>query len=94
MKYKTKSAIIGRKKKLNENSLVRPIFISLFNKNNPQHSKEAPTKILEFNVKEVKIKNLNLSYLPHGNDLIINNLSNISVSKNKKIILLTGKQSR
>ena len=72
----------------------RPISISLFNKNNPQSIEEGPNQVLDFDsIDKVIIKGLNLGYLPLGNDIIINNLSQISIEQNRKEIVITGKQS-
>lgn len=92
-KYKTKSILIGRKKKYEDNFDVRPCFVSLFNENNPHKSGEAPFEILDFEkVHKVSIENLKVHYLLPGNDLVVNDLEYIEVKKDGTDLLLTGRQ--
>jgi hypothetical protein len=80
MRYKTKSIIIGRKKRERETDDDYPCFISLFSVNNPHVSGKVPDKILEFrHTDRVEITGLDILYLPGGNDLVINNLSEVEV---------------
>ncbi len=95
MKYKAKSALIGRKKSDDINFNVRPCFVSLFEENNPHLNIEGPSKILEFEkVHKVVIKNLNISYLLPGNDLVINDLKEIEVEQQGEHIHISGKHSQ
>ena len=93
-KYNAKSIVIGRKHKDSKNDdCLRPCFISLFNVNDPQRKNKAPDKILDFeNIEKVVIKNLDVSYLLHGNDIVINNLEFITVKESGSDIEISGKQ--
>ncbi len=93
MKYKVKSIIIGRMKKESEESDTRPCFVSLFDVNDPHKSGKVPMKILEFKPHRVIMKGLIVKYLPTGNDLVINDLSEIDIEVEKDSVIITGKQS-
>jgi hypothetical protein len=93
MIHKAKSIIIGRMKRkgLSEDY---PCFISIFmNGNDPHKCGDVPAKTLDFDeVHKVIITNLDVNYLPMGNDLVINDLEEINVEVKGPHIYLTGKQ--
>jgi hypothetical protein len=93
-KFNTKSAIIGRKKRENKSDLDYPLFIHMFDENNPHTSGSVPKEMIEFShTSEVKIKNLEIKYLLAGNDILINNLKEIIITEKKPgYILITGTQ--
>lgn len=89
--FKAKSVILGRKK--GDKPDVRPCFISLFNANNPHKTGEVPFHVLDFDeVHKIVIKQLDVSYLLPGNDIVINNLESVSVKVEGPHILVSGKQ--
>lgn len=93
-KYKVKSVVISRKPShTDEDSWYA--FIGLFNENNPHLKGKAPFEVVEVpNVEKVRIRDLrNISYYLLGSDLVINNLENIEIRKEGKVLTLTGKQS-
>jgi len=93
MEYKTKSAIIGRKKRESEEDDAYPCFISLFDIHNPHTSGEVPMQILDFPlVHKVIIKGLDINYLLEGNDIVINNLESIEVKVEDGHIFIKGNQ--
>tara|TARA_Y100000310_G_C20401297_1_gene677514 strand:+ start:17 stop:307 length:291 start_codon:yes stop_codon:yes gene_type:complete len=94
MKFKTKSVLIARKKRENpEDFNHRPCMVSLFDVNEPHLCVEGPKKILEFNQKhKVKIEGLHVDYLLPGNDIIINNLSEIEVLEEGNLVTIKGNQ--
>ncbi len=96
MEYKTKSAIIGRKKRLNQEDTKHPCFISLFSMNDPHKSGKVPDKIVEFDlIDRMDVKGLDISYLLSGNDLVINNLESLKVEQDDNFRLyITGKQKK
>jgi hypothetical protein len=69
-------------------------FIGLFDENNPHLKAKVPFKVLDIaNVEKVRIRDLrNISYYLMGNDIIINNLTEVSIKKEGNVITLTGKQ--
>lgn len=96
-KLKTKSVILGRRKRdiirKNEDDLMRPCFIDLFDTNNPHLSDKAPKKIFEFDKKhKIIINGLNINYLLLGNDIVINDLKEIEIKEEGEHIYITGKQ--
>jgi hypothetical protein len=94
MKYDTKSAIIGRKKRENKEDIDYPCFISLFSVNDPHTSGEVPDKILDFSrIHKVVITGLDVNYLLGGNDLVINDLTELDVEHESGHIYIKGKQN-
>jgi len=94
MKYKTKSVLIGRKKRENpEDYNHRPCFISLFDENEPHLNMAGPRQVLEFSRKhKMVIVGLDLNYLLPGNDIVINNLEEIYVEEDGEFVRVTGIQ--
>tara|TARA_Y100000294_G_C8456776_1_gene296913 strand:- start:273 stop:605 length:333 start_codon:yes stop_codon:yes gene_type:complete len=90
-KYKTKSLILGRKKRQGEHY---PCFVNLFSQNDPHISNEVPDQFLDFEkISKVDIKDLNVIYLPAGNDIVINSLKEVSIVHKNGTLKITGKQS-
>ena len=91
--YKTKSITVSRKPGVDRDGLWSA-FIGLFNENNPHLKAKVPIKVIEIKeVEKIRIRDLrNISYYLMGNDLIINNLSEINIENKNKIVTLTGKQ--
>ena len=91
--FKAKSVTISRKPGKDEDSL-KSAFIGLFNENNPHLSAKEPFEVLEIKeVEKVRIKKLeNISYYLMGNDLVINDLLEVSFVKEGNILTITGKQ--
>ena len=95
MKYKTKSALIARKKHYEDDFSHRPCFISLFDENNPHLSVEGPKKIIDYSkVHKVIIQGLDVNYLLPGNDIVINDLEEIEVEEQGEHIYVKGKQNK
>ncbi len=91
--YKIKSVTISRKPGEDREGFWSA-FIGLFDENNPHLKAKAPKKVLEFkNVEKVRIRDLrNISYYLMGNDIVINNLTELQIDLQENIITLTGKQ--
>ncbi|MFO7710971.1 MAG: hypothetical protein R6V53_04355 [Candidatus Woesearchaeota archaeon] len=93
MNYKTKSIIIGRKKRENETDEAYPCFVHLFDHNNPHTSGEVPKKMLDFpHTHKVIIKGLDLKYLLEGNDLVVNDLKEVDIEVLEGHVNITGVQ--
>ncbi len=93
--YEAKSVIISRKPgKDKDDGGLWTAFIGLFDENNPHLKAKAPIKVIDIpEVEKVRIKELrNISYYLMGNDIVINNLEELIISKKDQIITLTGKQ--
>jgi hypothetical protein len=91
--FNAKSVVISRKPRLKPDGF-KSAFIGLFNENNPHLKGRAPFKVLEISeIEKVRIKDLrNVSYYLMGNDIVINNLTEVTVNQEGNIITLTGKQ--
>ncbi len=96
MKIKTKSVIIGKSKKDSDyDGMNRPVFISLFDINDPHKTKEVPKKRFDFKegIHKIILKNLEVDYLLAGHDILINNLVEIDFRDDKEgHLIITGKQ--
>ena len=97
MKIKTTSAIIGKLKKSdNYDGMDRPVFLSLFDINDPHKTDKAPEKRYDFKngVHKIILKDLEVDYLLAGHDILINNLEELTFTKDKEGHLhITGKQN-
>jgi hypothetical protein len=96
MKYNVKSIIIGRKKR-EDGEEFSPCFIALFSVNKPHKGGKVPDKIVDFKeVRKVVIKNLDIEYQLEGSDIVIQNLSDLSIDKTSEgssnIVTIKGKQ--
>ena len=79
-KYKAKCAMLSRKPRAKDNDDFKTAVIALFNKNNPHKTGETPIKVLEFpNIEKVRLRDLNVSFYLEGNDIVINDLKEISL---------------
>jgi len=86
--------LIGRKKNLSEEDYnVRPCFVSLFDHNNPHLSEKGPMDVLEFSkVHKVILNGLKVNYLLPGNDIVVNNLKNITIEQDGQHLIVSGEQ--
>jgi len=88
-KFPTKSLMMGRLPRNGEE--LKPVSIKLFNINNPQNTEEFPVEELVCkNILYVKIHKLNVTYYPEGNDIIINDLEELRVTKKGEVLILRG----
>jgi len=91
MEYKTKSIIIGRKKRSEE---TYPCFVHLFDINDPHKTGEVPVKMLDFTkVHKVILKGLDVNYLLEGNDLVVNDLVSVEITEDGSHVYISGKQN-
>jgi len=94
MNYKTKSAIIGRKGKRDENG-NSPVFVNLFDINDPHKTAEVPKEMVDFKkIHKLVIDKLTISYLIEGSDILINDLEEIDIDeKEPGHLYISGKQN-
>ncbi len=96
MKIKTTSAIIGKSKKSADyDGMDRPVFISLFDINDPHKTNKVPKKRFDFKsgIHKIILKDLEIGYLLAGHDILINNLEEVDFKKDKEgHLIITGKQ--
>jgi hypothetical protein len=94
MRYKTKSALIGRAGKRDDFG-NGPVFIHLFSKNDPHKSDVVPDKFIDYKaIHKIIFKGLNLSYLLAGSDILVNDLEYIEVeedTESKGNLIISGK---
>ncbi|MFH2021276.1 MAG: hypothetical protein ABIJ34_07705 [archaeon] len=98
MRYNTKSAIIGRSGKRDDDG-NGPVFIHLFNQNDPHKSDIVPEKFVDDHKKIHKIVfiGLELSFLLAGSDILINDLDYLDVEEDKNSkgnLMISGKQTK
>ena len=91
--YDVKSVVISRKP-IHDKEESWSAFIGLFTENNPHLKGKEPFKIIEVKQTEkVRIKELrNISYYLQGNDIVVNNLQEITIYEEVGIVTVTGKQ--
>lgn len=95
MEHKAKSIIIGRMKRKSEEDLNCPCFVSLFQIHQPHKSGQVPDKILNFeNIRKIELHGLDIEYQLAGNDIIVDNLSSVSIAQKGEVIVVTGKQKK
>ena|SRR3989344_9386709 len=93
-KYKAKSVVVSRKPS-HKNEDDWHAFIGFFDENNPHLKGKAPREVIEIHhVEKVRIRELkNVSYYLLGNDIVINNLEELTIEEEKGVVTLTGKQN-
>jgi len=96
MRYEAKSAIIGRKGKRDEDG-NGPVFIHLFDKNDPHRSNFVPLQFIDFEqIHKIVFKNLKINFLLAGSDILINDIEFIDVREEegkKGNLIISGKQA-
>jgi len=86
MKYAAKSVLVTRLPRI-ENNEFKTASIKLFKINDPHKTDELPIESFEYpNIEKIIIKNIELDYYLEGNDLILNNLKEISIEKKGNIV--------
>jgi len=91
--YKTKSAIIGRKRD-RETGLLGA-FVALFDMNDPHKSGNPPRKVLEFKgARNVRISGCEIKYMIPGNDLILNDLESLDIREENGRVYVVAKSSK
>ena len=73
----------------------RTLIIKSFKVNNPHKTQEFPLQTYEFsNTEKIRLRNLNVSYYLEGNDIVINDLEEVTLEniKEKHKVILRAKQ--
>jgi len=93
--FKVKSITISRKPGKHREDGLWTVFIGLFDENNPHLKARAPFEVLDLkDVEKVRLHELrNVSFYLAGNDLIINNLIEITIKQEGKVVTFSGKQN-
>ena len=90
--YEARSVILGRKP-AEQDGKFKTLLVALFNSNNPHKKGEIPLQVLEFeNCEQASVQGLNAAYYLEGNDLVINDLQQISVDVRGTCVTIHGKQ--
>lgn len=88
MKYKTKSVVIGRMPRKGNNEF-KTAFIKLFDENDAHKTSKMPTKEFEYpNIEKVVINKKGINYFLEGNDIVLNDVGEISVEKKGNVIVV------
>lgn len=92
--FKVKSITVSRKPGKDKDTF-KSAFIGLFNDNNPHLKAKEPIEVLELKeVEKVRFRDLrNISFYLLGNDIVINNLEEITIKQEGNIVTLMGKQN-
>ncbi|MDP3699195.1 MAG: hypothetical protein Q8R47_06445 [Nanoarchaeota archaeon] len=93
-KYHAKSVVVSRKPS-HKNEEVWHAFIGFFDENNPHLKGKVPREVVEIpKVEKIRIRELrNVSYYLMGNDIVINNLEELTIEQEDGVVTLTGKQN-
>lgn len=93
-KYKAKSVVVSRKPS-HKDEEVWHAFIGFFDENNPHLKGKVPREVVEIpKVEKIRIRELrNVSYYLMGNDIVINNLEELTIEQEDGVVTLTGKQN-
>ena len=90
---KTKSLLISRVAKENKEREFKTAILRFFEVNNPHLQDIFPTKIITFtNTEKVRIMGLNVSYYLEGNDIVVNDLTEVYIEHEGHKIYVHGKQ--
>ena len=91
--YNVKSVMIGRMPR-KEGEMFKTASFGFYDVNNPHITGEFPTDSIEVpNIEKVRIIGLQLTYYLEGNDLIINDLEELTVTPEEDSLVITGKQN-
>jgi hypothetical protein len=92
IKVATKSALIGRLPRRDDDT-YKSAVIRLFNVNNPHKTTEFPTKTFEFSdIEKVRLMRMNISYYLEGNDIVVNDLEELFITKEGNKLIVKGYQ--
>ena len=90
--YDAKSAMIGRLPRKDGNEF-KSATIKLFDIDSPHKTTEFPKHDLEYeNIEKVRVRGLNPTYYLEGNDVVLNDLSKLTVTKKGTMLTLHGEQ--
>ena len=96
MRYETRSSIIGRSGKRDEDG-NGPVFVHLFDHNNPHKSGAVPKQFVDFGkIHKIVFKDLEINFLLAGSDILINNLEYVEVFEEegkKGNLIVSGRQN-
>jgi len=92
IKIEATCAIVSRKPEEKDDDFKTAV-IGLYTENNPHKKGLFPFMTYEFtNIEKIRLKGLNVSYYLEGNDLIINDLEELMILKEKTFLILKGYQ--
>ncbi|MBN1792944.1 hypothetical protein JW826_04655 [Candidatus Woesearchaeota archaeon] len=90
---KTTSVLLSRMVKGSKDDDFKTAIFRFFSRNNPHLQEGFPNKIIQYtNTEKVRIMGLNVSYYLEGNDIVINDLEEVTLSHEGTKIFLTAKQ--
>lgn len=92
---KTKSVLISRMKKEKEDDMYKTLILRFFSVNNPHKQAIFPDEVITFtNTEKSRIMGLNVSFYLEGNDIVVNDLEELTIEQEEHKIYLSGRQKQ
>lgn len=92
---KTQSVLVSRMKKEKEEDMYKTLILRFFSVNNPHKQAIFPNEVITFtNIEKARIMGLNVSFYLEGNDIVVNDLEELTIEQEKHKVYLTGKQKQ
>jgi len=93
IKVQTKSVLISRNEHEHPDEFKTAV-LRLYEVNNPHKQKDVfPTRVYIFtNIEKVRIRRMNVSYYLEGNDIVVNDLEELYITKDGTKLVLKGYQ--
>jgi hypothetical protein len=90
---KAKSVLISRIHKEHESEEFKMASFRFFDENNPHKLQIFPKKFITYtNTEKIRIMGLNVSYYLEGNDIVVNDLEELTITHENHALYLKGKQ--
>jgi len=92
---KTKSVLISRNKRDNESDMYKTLNLRFFSVNNPHKQEIFPDQVITFtNCEKCRLIGLNVSFYLEGNDIVVNDLQEITIEPESGKVYISGKQEQ
>jgi hypothetical protein len=92
MNYKAKSVVFGRKPRRDGDDF-KSAFFKLYDILDPLGQERFPIEELDFsNIEKVELRGENLDYFLEGNDLVIDNISEVIITQDGTKLLIQTKK--
>jgi hypothetical protein len=88
-RYEAKSVVFGRKPRV-EGDEFKCAFFKIYSIDNPLKNESFPEKELDFpNTEKVEIRGIDVDYYLEGNDLVIDNITAITITQKENTVFLS-----
>jgi len=92
-KLQTKSVLISQLDDDKSDNQYKTAVLRLFDVNNPHKKDVFPTHVYKFsNTEKVRIRRLNVSYYLEGEDIVVNDLEELYITREGNKLILRGYQ--